>query len=226
MIGGIFPAAGTSGMTRTHAEFKCKKCRDRGHVPTKTGVVRCECLRSEITRSALLSAGLPLAIASADPAEISKSLPEALRLFLAEITSGDLWIIAPRISHLRHRMVAFAVLSAAGRFGYGTGLSLSRAIESRFDRDERAAVDHAVAQPAPMVFTIDDVGDHKKICSVIEEVVSHRRSCLAPTIYVSDLDVTKHTGRYGHGVCGFLSGFRKKLRVKDGPTACYRPFSA
>lgn len=213
-------------MSKPTAEFKCPKCRDRGHVPTKTGVVRCDCLRSEITRASLVSAGVPLAIAALTPEEIANSIPQQIRLFLSEITTGDLWIIAPRISHLRARMIAFSVIAAAPRYGRASGLSLSKAIESRFDRDERAAVDHSVRQPNPMVFTIDDVGDHKKIMSVVEEVVASRRSCLGPTVYVSDLDVTKHTGRYGHGVCNFLAGFRKRIRVKDGPVVCYRPFSA
>lgn len=171
-------------------------------------------------RSALISAGVSETIASLPPEEIAKMIPGRMREFLEETRHGDLWVISPRISPAREIVIAYAVtISPRMRTA---GLSLSKTIDSRFDREEKASVDAKIADNGILVFRIDDVGDHKKIQSVMEEVVATRTSLRAPTIYVSDVSIVGHTGRYGSHVCKFFGEFKKSLGLKSGLVARYR----
>lgn len=159
-------------------------------------------------------------VASADPVDISKAIPERVRVFLREIRSGDLWIVSPRTHPLRDPMIAFAVIESEA--AVASGLSLSRVIDSRFDRDDRLDVDRTIGTPCVLVFSIDDVGDHKKTPSVMDSVISGRVGTGFPTVYVTDVDIRKHVGRYGAGACGFFSSFRESIKIKNGPTVYVR----
>lgn len=209
-------------MSKNSFTYQCPKCRDRGHVPTPGGVVRCDCLRSEINKRAFISAGIPAAVASLSVDDILKSLPAALVKFLTETRSGDLWVIAPRTSPSLEFVIAYGLTVRADQSASGT--SLSKVIDSRFDRDLKGPVDAMVASSSTLVFRIDDVGDHKKIPSVMEEVVGVRSANRSSTIYVSDASIVKHTGRYGIHVCRFFSEFGRGVTLKSGLTVRYRPF--
>ena len=213
---------GTSGVSKNSPPVRCQKCRDRGHVPGPNGVVRCECLLGEMSRASLLSSGISETIASMPISEIEKPIHAKMREFLSETTPGDLWVIAPRISEIRERVLAYAVRrSGASASG---GLSLSRLIDSRFDRDDKAVVDKIVGSEGVLIFRIDDVGDHKKIPSVIEEVIGVRSGARARTIYVSSVSIVNHSGRYGPHACRFFGEFKRSIALKSGLVVRFRAF--
>jgi len=162
----------------------------------------------------MLSVGVPPTIAAMAPAAIAAALGKRLGLFLREITTDDLWVRAPLSDPSRALAIA-AVVDAVGAAPV-RGIAISALIDSRFDRDLRSAADALVAVDGLLVFNFDDVGDHKKAGPVAESLVGYRRSCGRPTLYVSDANVAKLTGRFGVGVCSYFAGFGHPVRTKSG----------
>jgi len=176
----------------------------------------------EINKRAFIAAGIPAAVASLPIEEIAASVPPMMGKFLTETRRGDVWVIAPRTSPMLEFVLAYALSLRADQFC--SGISLSKTIDSRFDREAKGVVDAMVSSSSTLIFRIDDVGDHMKIQSVMEEVVGVRSANKASTIYVSDVSIVKHTGRYGIHVCRFFSEFNKSASLKSGLTVRHRPF--
>lgn len=144
--------------------------------------------------------------------ELERYVARAAVVFLRDIRGDDVWIHGPVTDPCREypaalcaRMHVDSFLSD-GRSGQPVvGLKLSKLIESRFDRDDRERVDAMIARDTLLIFTIDNVGDHKKIPSVMDDLIVSRRGCPAPTLYLSDTNIAKLSGRYGPGVSGFFA---------------------
>lgn len=143
--------------------------------------------------------------------------------YLCDIKDHDVWIHGAPTDSAREYTAAYIARSyaddqmVAGRRETPlSGLKLSRLIDSRFDREDRERVDAVVARSSLLVFTVDDVGDHRKIPSVMDDLISARRGSLAPTLYLSQANLVRSSGRYGPGVSGFFSTFKLKFTI--GPT--------
>lgn len=162
----------------------------------------------------MLSVGVPPTIASMAPGAVVGALGKKLGLFLREIKTDDVWVRAQQSDPVRALAIA-AVVDAVGSAPV-RGIALSALIDSRFDRELRSAADAVVAVDGLLVFNFDDVGDHKKAGPVAESLVGYRRSCGRPTLYVSDTNVARLTGRFGVGVCSYFSGFGHPARAKSG----------
>jgi len=171
----------------------------------------------------MCAAGFPEVYASIPVAKLAKYIPSKVAVFLHEIKTHDIWIHGSPTDQTREYVSAYiarsfaeAGLSSAVREPSLSGLKLSRLIDSRFDRDDRDLVDAIVSQNSVLVFTIDDVGDHKKIPSVMDDLISARRGSISPTLYLSQANLAKASGRYGSGASSFFESFKTKFRVGAG----------
>lgn len=171
----------------------------------------------------MYSAGFHDVNASMSLAELSRFVPSKVALFLQEIKTHDVWIHGAPTDQAREYVAAYIARTFAdGAMVPGfrdpalSGLKLSRLIDSRFDRDDREQVDLIIARNSMLVFTVDDVGDHKKIPSVMDDLIVARRGSLSPTLYLSHANLSRLSGRYGPGVSGFFDSFKLKFKIGSG----------
>lgn len=215
----MFPL-GVPTISKSVANHECKVCRGRGHVPTQTGVTRCRCVVLALSKAAMYAAGFHEAYARMPLCDLAKYVQPKAAQFLLETKLDDLWIHGPPTDQAREYLAAYIARSFSDdgmtdgrREPPISGLKLSRLIDSRFDRDDRDRVDAIIARSSMMVFTVDDVGDHKKIPSVMDDLIAARRGSISPTLYLSQANLAKASGRYGPGVSMFFESFKAKMKL-------------
>lgn len=173
-----------------------------------------------LSKAAMYAAGFHEAYASLSLQRLAQLIqPQAVQ-FLSEITAHDVWIHGPSTDQAREYLAAYIARSFSDRGMIEgrreapiSGLKLSRLIDSRFDREDRDRVDAIIARGSVLIFTVDDVGDHKKIPSVMDDLIASRRGSSSPTLYLSQTNLVTASGRYGPGVSGFFGTFKAKMKL-------------